>query len=108
MNQQERSHPISPLSWIWPINLATYDRTPALTAAERTELIRKMARPHFQIKKETRTALQRLLQPIDDVCEYAHIDHEVHNGNRPMHAHRNAPPTNCLLGVEYCRSGAKA
>jgi integrase len=80
MNQQERSHHIPPLSWTWPINLATYNRTPALTAAERTELTRKLERPHFQIKKETRAALQRLLQPIDDVCEYAHIDHEVHNG----------------------------
>jgi hypothetical protein len=65
--QQQSSRPHS--EWQWPLNSAIYDRSPMLSEKESAEL-EYLVQAHHQAHKRTRSALHRLLQPIDDVLTY--------------------------------------
>jgi hypothetical protein len=62
------SHP-----WIWPVDIARYDRSADLSEAERAELKRVMRRKPFQLSASTKIVLHRLLQPLQDVFTVTYL-----------------------------------
>ncbi len=68
MNQPSRPAQAQPI-WQWPINVAMYNRSPMLSEEESAEL-EYLVQAHHQAHRRTRSALHRLLQPIDDVLAY--------------------------------------
>jgi len=55
--------------WQWPLDTAIYERSPTLSEEEYAEL-EYLVQAHHQAHRRTRSALHRLLQPIDDVLAY--------------------------------------
>ncbi len=72
MNPHTPRSPSPHASWPWPVNVLAYDRTPLLGEAERAELDRVLHLQHSQMHQKTRSLLQRLFRPIDDVLVYVH------------------------------------
>ena len=68
------------VSWKWPLDLTTYDRSPALSEAERASLeslIKCFDAHHPFWPEHAREYLDRFLRPINDVLDYLAI-HNVH------------------------------
>ena len=75
--------------WRWPL----CDRQlPGLTEAERAELRRKLDQPCKQIGRPTKVALQRLLQPIEDILSFFHTKRSAYT-----------PTVRVMLGEMYQR-----
>jgi integrase len=67
---QQASHEHS--TWRWPIDLAVYDRTPALSETERAELAHRFHHtgPRSKLTNKARVILHRLVQPMHDVLTF--------------------------------------
>lgn len=79
------AHPASPARWSWPLNPMAYDRRPALTDAERSEMDKLVNRRKKSPQLFEQGAvvdipldhpLQRLLRPIIDVWQVAGVDRQ--------------------------------
>ena len=76
MTQQMHLHQWEPDSWCWPINVAEYDRSPALSEMERSALEGVLSQSHGQIRKPTKAVLDRLVRPIYDALTYMNVSLE--------------------------------
>lgn len=65
------------LPWHWPVDGATYDRTPELSETEVQALERHFGAEYRPITKATKVVLQRLVQPIEDVLTVLHTDANI-------------------------------
>ena len=76
MNQQMQLHQWESGGGCWPINVAEYDRSPALSEMERSALEGILSQPHRQIRKPTKAVLDRLGRPIYDALTYMNVSLE--------------------------------
>ncbi len=70
MSAAVHSTSVAPTSWRWPVDLARYDRSPALTRVEHDALATvsaRLAQGTANYAPQCLVALHRLVQPIDDV-----------------------------------------
>lgn len=72
---RELSSPTHP--WTWPVDIAGYDCSPELSAAERTELKRIMRHKPLHLHPSTKAILHRLLQPLEDVFVQTHMSRNI-------------------------------
>ncbi len=79
MNQPALHLPGQSTTWHWPINLATYDHTPSLSEAERSELDRCFGQGMFQIRGPSKAILHRLVRPLHDVLMLVHPTPSIYN-----------------------------
>src|SRR5262245_41290412 len=80
MTHSDSEKKASLVSWKWPLDLTTYDHSPALSNAERSSLrsLIKCFDAHYPFWPEhARENLDRLLRPINDVLDYLAI-HNIH------------------------------
>ncbi|HEX4204175.1 MAG TPA: hypothetical protein VHZ51_08260, partial [Ktedonobacteraceae bacterium] len=63
-------------SWTWPFQVEKYDCTLTLSDIEQVQL-EQVFRQQLQIRGKTKRVLQRLYQPIADVCIYLHTPQPV-------------------------------
>ncbi len=67
MNQHTSEPALPQTSWTWPFRRKRYDRTSALSEAERDQLD-LIVHQHLHIRGKTRKGLHRLYLPLFDVC----------------------------------------
>ena len=67
MNTDPSDSNESPLAWHWPVDLATYDRTPQLSDDEKEAIAYTITHHAARSARQRAAILQRLVQPLLDV-----------------------------------------